>query len=194
MSIIEVHCDYDENTLAEKYIHMKHGDVSTDNDKPHRFAVIDAENIIRFIRQGVDRSTSMINYARSNCIPHTSETYFVLDVVTDDLLTILDRKFSIVIQAHMLFHAEKLQELTQIISNIDRVCSEIFVGIIPNPECDLTSAAVRKLKKYGIINKQSDCDEEPNTPMSVGGTTYRPKNELTLIDHWHSPETYEKIF
>jgi hypothetical protein len=53
MSTIEIESDYDQNLLAETYIHMKYGDYPTDNDRRHLFAAMDAENIIRLVKHGL---------------------------------------------------------------------------------------------------------------------------------------------
>ena len=149
---------------------------------------------------GVDRSTHMIDQAKANSMKDADETYAVLNVTTDDLLKMFGRKFPLIIQSYMLSHAENVEQFSEILSNIARVCSGIFVGLISNPKCDFQNPAVRKLQKYGSINRQYDCDEEVNTKMNVDGMKYRvtsnwgKDNELTLVDHWYSPETYENVF
>jgi hypothetical protein len=51
-----------------------------------------------------------------------------------------------------------------------------------------------------VLNRQYECDNEVNTEMNVNGMEYRltfnldKEDELTLVDHWYSPETYEKVF
>ncbi|CAF1219183.1 unnamed protein product [Didymodactylos carnosus] len=224
--------DYDQNSLAEKYVKMK--GLSHDDFTNRRLllANFDADNIIRLIKRslsylnvpiecaldvgcgagyqcrvliqekiaeyviGVDKSKQMIEYAKanSNC-DITHYKYIVVDAATDDLLTILGKKCPLILQTYMLCHAEDVNQLLHILSNIARVCSGAFVGLIPNPYCDYSSNSVKKLLKYGVKFTMNDEDNLKKDGMKYQVTFEQgTSNEISLVDHWYSAETYERAF
>jgi len=99
-------------------------------------------------------------------------------------------KFPLIISTFMLCHMESVNELYQVLSQIRRLCSGFFVGLLPNPY--LTPENSVKLHKYGIkynISPETIDGEKVAVTFDAG-----TDNEFTLIDSWYSSATYENLF
>jgi SAM-dependent methyltransferase len=161
----------------------------------HLCRVLIQENIAEYV-VGIDKSKEMIKSAKANSADdNTQYKYIVANVATDGLLTILSKKCPLIVQVHMLCHAEDIDQLSQILSNIAQVSCGVFVGLIPNPYCDYTSDSVKKLLKYGVKYTMNETEQSMKDGIKYQVTfEQRTSNETSLVDHWYSPETYERVF
>jgi SAM-dependent methyltransferase len=226
--------DYDQNSLAEKFIISRGLSAIDDSEHDKRrrlLARFDIDNIIYLIKRGllflnhdipvecaldigcgegcmcqvmieeklahnvvgIDKSKQMIEYAKLKCEndndKSTRHKYMVIDAA-NDLKNSLDKKFPLIIQAYMLCHAENVNQLSQILSNIFQVCNGVFVGLLPSPSYDHSNND-SKIRKYGI---KQVCEEKVDGQRSYLTLEIGTPNEITLIDHWYSAETYERLF
>ncbi|CAF1553414.1 unnamed protein product [Adineta steineri] len=226
--------DYDQNSLAEKFIAFQGLNFNDSVDKHNVMVNFDTDyilflikrglsyvklnfpvecaldvgcgagNICRFLIEeklaeyvvGVDNSHDMLKYAKAGSNDDTVHYNYVnVNVATDDLITVVGKKVPLIVQTYMLIHAETSDQLLYILSNIAKVSCGLFVGIIPNPNLDLTSDAAKKLIKYGT--KFTLLEEENSVKDGMAyQVTYEhgTPGEITLVDHWYSAATYERLF
>ncbi|CAF4188596.1 unnamed protein product [Adineta steineri] len=145
---------------------------------------------------GVDKSQDMLKYAKASSNDDTVHYNYVnANVAADDLLTVVGKKVPLIVQTYMLTHAETIDQLLHILSNIAKVSCGLFVGLIPNPNIDFTSDVVKKLIIHGIKYTVPEEGKSRKDGMAYQVTfEHGTPQEFTLVDHWYSTATYEKMF
>ncbi|CAF1672978.1 unnamed protein product [Rotaria magnacalcarata] len=94
----------------------------------HMCRVLIEEKIAQYV-VGIDKSKEMIKYAKANSNDGiTHDKYIIVNAATDDLLTVLGKKSPLIMQINMLCHAEDVNQLSNILFNIAKVCCGVFVG------------------------------------------------------------------
>ncbi|UJR10271.1 hypothetical protein I4U23_014478 [Adineta vaga] len=97
---------------------------------------------------------------------------------------------SLVISTFMICHIENVKELYEVLSQIRRLCSDFFVGLLPNPFLNKEDAV--RLHKYNIrYNISPNIMDGDKVDVTFDVNT---DNQFTLTDFWYSSDTYEKAF
>ena len=148
------------------------------------FRVLIKEKLAKYV-VGIDKSTHMINYAKvKSNDDSTYYKYILANAITDDFPTVLGKKFPLIVQTYMLYHAKDIDQLSRMISNIAQVSCGIFVGLIPSPYCDYSSDSVKKLSKYRIKYTLNDEENLMKDGIKCRVTFEQgTPNEFTLVDH-----------
>ncbi|CAF4215590.1 unnamed protein product, partial [Adineta steineri] len=127
----------------------------------------------------------MLKYAKASSNDDTVHYNYVnANVAADDLLTVVGKKVPLIVQTYMLTHAETIDQLLHILSNIAKVSCGLFVGLIPNPNIDFTSDVVKKLIKHGITYTVPEEGKARKDGMAYQVTfEHGTPQEFTLVDH-----------
>jgi 2-polyprenyl-3-methyl-5-hydroxy-6-metoxy-1,4-benzoquinol methylase len=141
---------------------------------------------------GIDISKDIIELAKSAVQPDEKKQFQYYSTKIEDFEETCKPidGFPLIISTFMLCHMDNVNELYQVLSQIRRLCSGFFVGLLPNPFLDPKNAV--KLQKYGVkYNISSGIVDGDKVAVTFDTGT---ENEFTLTDSWYSPATYENLF
>ncbi|CAF1406733.1 unnamed protein product [Adineta steineri] len=123
----------------------------------------------------------MLKYAKASSNDDTVHYNYVnANVAADDLLTVVGKKVPLIVQTYMLTHAETIDQLLHILSNIAKILQVMLS---------------KKLIKHGITYTVPEEGKSRKDGMAYQVTfEHGTPQEFTLVDHWYSTATYEKMF
>ncbi|UJR34403.1 hypothetical protein I4U23_021810 [Adineta vaga] len=147
------------------------------------------DGVAKFV-VGADVSKDMIRLAIEASKEDNENYKYLVQDVRDLTSNTIGGTFPIVISIYVLQYAQTTDDLFSMLSGIRRVCSEFFVGIIPNPFF-LTHQA-HKFNKYGLKVLFPD-QLKDGTSFSVTFDFDKP-NSFTVTNFWYTAETYENMF